>query len=74
MIINVQLASLIYCSNIYALGIGIQSSSERLLLHELTSSLNSFSVQFLNIRKLNENGLSELAFFCHDEIPPEKSQ
>jgi hypothetical protein len=56
MIINVQLASLIYCSNIYALGIGIQSSSERLLLHELglTESLNSFSVQFLNIRKLNE--------------------
>jgi hypothetical protein len=48
MIINVQLASLIYCSNIYALGIGIQSSSERLLLHELTESLNSFSVQFLN--------------------------
>jgi hypothetical protein len=40
--------------HIYALGIGIQSSSERLLLHELTESLNSFSVQFLNIRKLNE--------------------
>jgi hypothetical protein len=54
MIINVHLASLIYCCNIYALGIGIQSSSERLLLYELTESLNSFSVQFLNIRKLNE--------------------
>jgi hypothetical protein len=54
MIINVQLSSLIYCSNIYALGIGIQSSSERLLLYELSESLNSFSVQFLNIRKLNE--------------------
>jgi hypothetical protein len=38
----------------YALGIGIQSSSERLLLYELSESLNSFSVQFLNIRKLNE--------------------
>jgi hypothetical protein len=56
MIINVQLASLIYCSNIYALGrpIRMQSSSERLLLYKLTESLNSFSVQFLNIRKLNE--------------------
>jgi hypothetical protein len=39
MIINVQLASLIYCSNIYALGIGIQSSSKRLLLYKLTESL-----------------------------------
>jgi hypothetical protein len=54
MIINVQLASLIYCSNIYALGIGIQSSCERLLLYKLTESLNSFSVKFLNIRKRNE--------------------
>jgi hypothetical protein len=72
--INVQLASLIYCSNIKALGIGIQSSSDRLLLYELTESLNSFSVQFLNIRKLNEMVCLNSHFFCHYEIPSEKSQ